>query len=350
MIKRILPLLALAFVVSCSESEPAQEAENTPVIEREVNVYTKRHYDSDKELFTRFTEETGIKVNVIQSESSGSLMERMIQEGENSPCDVYITSDAGNLGMAKEKGLLQAVSSETLSAAIPEQYRDSDGEWFGLSIRARIIAYNKEAVEDPSIVSTYGDLAKEEFKGKVLVRSSSNIYNQSLLAAMIAHEGDEAAKEWAKGIVNNMARDPKGGDTDQLKAVAAGQGDFAIANSYYLARLMASDEEEKKAVAEKLGVIFPKLADGTHVNISGAGVAKHAPNKEEAVALLEFMVSDEAQRVFAEGNHEYPVKAGIPASSVISAWGEFDRDQLPLNMLHTYNANAARVFDEAGWK
>jgi len=348
---KTLLLLATGLFIGCGEGSVEQkQAAAVPVNAGQVNVYSKRHYESDKILFEKFTAKTGIKVNTIESESSGSLIERMVQEGANSRCDVFITSDAGNLGLAQSKGLLQPVNSDVLNSAIPSQYRDPDGHWFGLSIRARIIAYNKDEV-DPSEVSTYFDLQKSDYEGAVLVRSSSNIYNQSLLAAMISRQGYEYAKEWASGIVRNMAREPKGGDTDQLKAVAAGQGRFAIANSYYLGRLLGSDDPELRQIGDKLGVVFPKLGEhGTHVNISGAGVGAHSPNPSQAQALLEFLVSEEAQAVFAEGNFEYPVREGVALSPVLEQWGDFEMDDLNLSELHNYNNKAAHLFDEVGWK
>lgn len=343
-----LLIIVLLFGSCASDDNPAvQQASDE---EKVVNIYTKRHYDSDKKLYELFTEKTGIKVNVIQGESSGSLVERMVQEGSNSPCDVFITSDAGNLGAAKAKGVTQAVSSELLNNTIPVEYRDPDGHWYGISMRARIIAYNTELL-DPSEIQDYSDLTKPELQGKVLVRSSTNIYNQSLLASMIANQGEEAALDWAKGIVKNMAREPKGGDTDQLKAVAAGQGHVAIANSYYVARLRSSDKEEDRAVADKLNVIFPRAGEnGTHVNISGAAVGANSPNKEHAVRFIEFLISPSAQLIITSTNNEYPIRTDVELPAVLAKWGEFDRDDLNLSKLYEFNTQASRLFDKAGWK
>lgn len=339
----LLPLLALA----CGEPAPAPEPA-VPAAPREVNVYTHRHYDTDQALFDAFTAKTGIKVNVIMADDD-EVLERMEQEGANSPCDVLITSDAGRLGLAKSRGFLQPSTSAVLAANVPANMRDPEGYWYGLTMRARVIAYNKEKVK-PGSITTYADLTKPEWKGKVLVRSSENVYNQSLLAAMIAHDGPEAAKTWAKGIVKNMARAPKGSDTDQLLALGEGIGTVAIANSYYIGKFMASDEPEKQKAKALIGVIFPTIGThGTHINLSGGGVAKHAKHVEEAIALLEFLSSDEAQTSFAEGNKEYPVKVGIAPSKELEAFGTFQRDSLNLDTLGRLNADAVKIFDEAGW-
>lgn len=341
----LLPLLMLA----CGDPAATEQAiETPPATPREVNVYTHRHYDTDKALFAEFTEKTGIAVNVIEADDD-EVLERMAQEGANSPCDVLITADAGRLGLAKARGFLQPATSAVLSTNIPANLRDPEGYWFGLTMRARVIAYDKTKVK-PEELKTYADLTSPKWKGKVLVRSSENVYNQSLLAAMIAHDGPEAAKAWAKGIVKNMAREPKGGDTDQLLAIGEGLGSLAIANSYYIGKLMASDEPEKQKAKTVIGVVFPTIgAHGTHVNISGGGVAKHAKHVPEAIALLEFLSGDEAQRSFAEGNKEYPVKLGIPPAAELAAFGAFQRDSLNLEALGRLNADAVKVFDEAGW-
>ena len=338
----LLPLLAVA----CGAPETEHEQAAPP---RVVNVYTHRHYDADKELVAAFTEKTGIQVNVIQA-GDDELMARLEQEGPKSPCDVFITADAGRLGLAKERGLLRSIESPVLTSAIPAHLRDPDGQWWGLTMRARVVVYHKQHV-DPKLIRTYQDLAAPVWKGRVLVRSSENVYNQSLLAAMIAHDGPQAAEDWARGIVANMARPPKGGDTDQLLAVAEGIGDVAIANSYYLGKLMASDEPEKQKARSVLGVIFPSMGmHGTHVNVSGGGVARHSPHPEEARMLLEYLASDEAQQRFADGNKEYPVKPGIPPATELSGFGAFTPDSLALEALARYNGEAVKRFDAAGWR
>lgn len=336
------------FLVACGTPEAAPETGKTDGA-RQVNVYSHRHYDVDKQLFAHFTEKTGIVVNVIQA-GDDELMARLEQEGAKSPADLFITADAGRLGLAKSRGLLRPSKSAVLEANIPAHLRDPEGYWYGLTMRARVIAYNKNTVK-PEQITTYADLASPVWKGKVLVRSSENVYNQSLLAAMIAHDGVTSAETWAKGIVANMARAPKGGDTDQLLALAEGIGDVAIANSYYIGKLMASDEPEKQKAKELIGVIFPTLGThGTHVNVSGGGLATHAPNPDEAIELLEFLSSDAAQKLFAEGNKEYPVKVGVDPSEELAAFGTFSADTLNLEALARFNAEAVKRFDAAGWR
>ncbi|MFW6206034.1 MAG: Fe(3+) ABC transporter substrate-binding protein [Gemmatimonadota bacterium] len=315
----------------------------------EVNVYSHRHYEADRELFRRFTESTGIEVNVVTA-SADELITRLENEGASSPADVLITVDAGRLHRARERGLLQPVSSEVLDANVPEHLRDRDGEWYGLTRRARVLVYAPERVDAGSL-ATYESLAAPALEGRVLIRSSSNVYNQSLLASLVAHHGEATAEEWAEGVVRNMARRPAGGDTDQIKAVAAGVGDVAVANSYYLARLASSSDAEDRRVAEAVAVRFPNQEGrGVHVNVSGAGVTRHAPNRANAVRLLEFLSGDEAQRIFAEANHEYPVKPGVEWSETLRAWGEFHSDTLDLTVLGELNDAAVRVFDRAGWR
>lgn len=314
-----------------------------------VNVYSHRHYESDQELFDRFTESTGIEVNVVTA-SADELITRLEREGAASPADVLITVDVGRLHRAKERELLQPVESEVLERNVPSSLRDPDGHWFGLTRRARIIAYHRDRVS-PSDLSTYEALAEPRWRDRVLIRSSSNVYNQSLLASLIAHDGEAATSEMADAIVENMAREPSGGDTDQLKAVAAGAGDVAVANTYYLARLENSDNPEDRRVAEQLGVFFPNQEGrGAHVNVSGAGVTQSADHRENAIRLLEFLTGDEAQRVFAEANHEYPVKPGVSWSSTLESWGDFKADTLNLSVLGELNEEAVRIFDEVGWR
>jgi iron(III) transport system substrate-binding protein len=315
----------------------------------EVNVYSSRHYDTDRALYDNFTKQTGIKVNLIEAQDD-QLMQRMRTEGANSPADVLITVDAGRLWRAQEAGLLQPMKSEAVEKAVPAHLRDPEGHWTGLSKRARVIVYNKEKVQ-PSELSSYEDLADPKWKGRVLIRSSTNVYNQSLTGALLAAHGEKKTEDWARGVVANMARAPQGGDTDQIKAVAAGEGDVAVSNTYYLARLVASKKPEDQAVAEKLAVFFPNQGDrGTHVNISGVGVVKNAPNRENAVKFVEYLVSPEAQKVFAEGNFEYPVVKGTQAHPVIAAWGTFKEDELNAGVYGKNNAEALKIMDRAGWK
>lgn len=315
----------------------------------EVNVYSSRHYDADKRLFEAFTKETGIKINVVEADI-GPLIERLQREGANSRADLLITADAGNLWRAEQAGLFQPVRSETLEKAIPARLRSPEGQWFALSERARVIMYNRERVK-PQDLATYEALAEPKWKGKVLVRSSSNVYNQSLVSAMIAAEGVEKTEDWAKGLVANMARPPQGGDADQIKALAAGEGDVAIVNTYYLGRMLASSKQDEREVAAKVGVFFPNQnGRGAHVNISGAGVTKHAPNRDNALKLLEFLLTPEAQQVFAEGNHEYPVLEGVAESATAKSWGPFKADPLPIAQLGKNIPEAVKIMDRAGWR
>ena len=315
----------------------------------EVNIYSSRHYDADQRLYALFTAETGIKINLLQGKSN-ALVERLKREGRNSPADLLITVDAGNLGRAQAAGLFQAVRSKLLEAAIPARYRESGGHWFGLTMRARVIMYHKGRVK-PSELSTYEALGAAKWKGRILVRSSNNIYNQSLVASLIAANGVKQTEDWARRLVGNMARRPKGGDRDQIRAIAAGEGDIAIANTYYLGRLLASSSAKDRKLAAKIGVFFPnQKGRGTHVNVSGAGVTKYAKNKASAIKLLEFLVGPEAQKVFAEANYEYPVNPKAARSPIVGSWGTFKADSLNVAELSKRNAQAVRLMDRAGWR
>jgi iron(III) transport system substrate-binding protein len=314
-----------------------------------VNVYSARHYPSDQILFDLFTKETGIAVQVINGNAE-ELMQRQKQEAENSPADVLITVDAGNLWRAQEMGLFQGVKSAVLEKEIPENLRDPQGRWFAFSKRARVIIYNPDKVKAEEL-STYQSLADPKWKGRVLVRSSNNIYNQSLVSAMIETEGAEKTEAWAKGLVANFARKPEGGDIDQIMALTAGLGDVAISNSYYFARMLNSDKPDVKAKVEKLKIFFPnQQARGTHINVSGAGVAAYAPNQANAVKFLEFLISPEAQKVFADANNEFPVRADVPAAPVVAAWGDFKADPVSVTALGKNNAEAVKIMDRVEWR
>jgi iron(III) transport system substrate-binding protein len=314
-----------------------------------VNVYTHRHYEADQKLFDMFTEATGIKVNVV-SASADELIQKLELEGANSPADVLITVDAGRLHRAESKDLLQAVNSDILNANIPAKFRDPEGYWFGMTFRARILAYSKERV-NPEELSTYEALTEDQWKGRILTRSSENIYNQSLLASIIANNGKETAEQWAAGLLANMARDPKGSDRDQVKAVAAGEGDVAIVNTYYIGIMLNDANEEERKAAEKISIFFPNQGDrGTHINISGAGVTKYAPNKENAVKLLEFLSNKESQEFLANINFEYPVNPNAEFSDLLKQWGSFKADDLNLSVLGDNNSEAVVIFDKVGWK
>lgn len=314
----------------------------------EVTVYTHRHYESDQMLFDLFSEKTGIKVNVVNA-AADELIQKMKMEGQHSPSDVLITVDAGRLHRAKELDLLQPFTSETLKSIIPNHLKDEDNYWYGLTKRGRVIVYAKDRVS-PEDLSTYEDLANERWRKRLLIRSSGNIYNQSLLASIIAHNGEAAAKEWAVGVVKNMARNPKGGDRDQVKAVVAGEGDIAVVNTYYLGKMLHSADQEEVETAQKVGLFFPNQEDrGTHINVSGAGVAKHAPNKENAIRFIEFLASEEAQKIFAQENFEYPVNDKVQLAEQLQDWGSFKEDTLNLSQLGINNKKAVLIFDEAKW-
>lgn len=314
-----------------------------------VNVYSARHYDVDDDLFDSFTEQTGIDVNVVEGKSD-ELIERIKAEGEASPADVFITVDAGRLWRAEQAGIFQPVSSPVLDERVPASLRHPDGLWYGLTKRARVLIYNVETV-DPAELSTYEALAEPPWNGRVCVRSSGNIYNQSLLGSLIETIGLEATETWAEGLVNNFARDPDGGDVNQIKAVAAGQCDVAIANHYYWARLAKSDEPESQDVIAKTAVFFPNQDDrGTHVNISGVGMVAGAANEDSAIAFLEFLVSDEAQEVFADSNNEYPVVEGVAMDPIVAELGEFKVDEVNVSAYGRNNPDVVKLVDRVGWK
>lgn len=315
----------------------------------EVNLYSARQENLIKPLLDDFTRDTGIQVNLLTGKAD-ELLQRLRLEGRNSPADVLITVDAGNLHQAKQAGVLSTIESQVLNDNIPENFRDPDGQWYGLSMRARPILYNTSEV-DPSELSTYEALTDPQWEGRICIRSSSNIYNQSLIASIIASEGAEAAQEWANGIVRNMARPPQGGDRDQIRAAAAGVCDIAIANTYYLGAMLAGDDAAQREAAEKMGVFFPNQEDrGTHVNISGAGVTAHAPNRENGIRLIEYLTGENAQRWYAEVNQEYPVRPNVAASEILSGFGAFKADDLNLSLLGVHNAEAVRIMDRAGWR
>lgn len=317
--------------------------------EGEVNVYSHRHYDVDLELYRSFEEQTGIKVNLVEG-GSDELIERLLREGAESPADVLMTVDAGRLHRAKQAGLLQPASSPVLNDLVPEHLRDPDGHWFALTRRARVIVYHPDRV-DPSELSTYEALTDPKWRGRILIRSSSNIYNQSLLASMVAHHGEAGAQEWAAGIVRNLARTPKGNDRGQMTAVAAREGDLAIVNTYYVGRMLNSSDPEERAVGKQMRVFFPnREGRGAHVNVSGAGITASAKNPAGALSLLEFLAGETAQRVWAHANYEYPVNRSVAPAPLLQSWGELKADSLGLHLLGEYNSTAVRIFDRTGWR
>ncbi len=314
-----------------------------------LNLYSARHYDTDQAIYDSFTRQTGIQVRLIEAEAD-QLIERIKSEGANSPADLLVTVDAGRLWRAEEQGLFAPVNSPLLNQAIPANLRHPDGLWFGFSKRARVIMYHKDRV-NPSQLSTYEALTDAAWRGKILVRSSTNIYSQSWTGSMLAAHGAADTEAWAEGLVANFARPPEGGDTVQIQAVAAGLGDLAISNTYYLARLMKSDKPEERAAAEKIGVFFPNQRDrGTHVNISGGGLVKTAPNRAAAIQFLEHLASPEVQEAFALSNNEYPVVAGVKLDPVVASFGSFKSDPLNAAVFGRNNSEALQIMDRAGWK
>jgi len=314
----------------------------------ELNLYSARHYDTDELLYAEFTKATGITINRIEGKAD-ELLTRMKAEGANSPADILITVDTSRLKRAKDAGVLQSVDSDILEAAIPANLQDSDNQWFGVSQRARIIFYDKAAVANPP--ATYAALADPAYKGMVCIRSSTNTYNQTLLASIVEHEGADAAKAWAQGVVDNMARAPQGGDTDQLRGVVSGECAIAVANTYYFSRALRTEVDGVSADIERIGWVFPdQNGNGTHVNLSGAGVAKYAPNRENAVKFLEYLVSEQAQRYFADGNDEYPVVTSLKGNAAVQKLGAFKADDVDLSAVATKLPAALEIFNQVGWE
>lgn len=343
-LNRYATALVATLLASLMGSSPALAQD--PVL----NLYSSRHYQTDETLYANFTKATGIRINRIDGKED-ELIQRIRREGAASPADVFITVDAANLQAADDAGLFASVRSKTLDTRIPAQFRGEDNHWFGFAYRARVIAYDRNTIK-PEEVRDYTDLANPRFKGKICVRSGGHVYNRTLMASMIYHLGDENALDWARGLVANLARAPKGGDTDQIRAVAAGECDVAISNHYYYARLMASDKPADQDVIRKVGIVFPgQKGKGTHVNISGGGMLKHAPNKAAAVKFLEYLASDEAQAYFANGNNEWPAVASVKLDNrELDALGKFKVDQLSAGVLAQYTPKAQRFIDRAGWK
>jgi iron(III) transport system substrate-binding protein len=313
-----------------------------------LNLYSARHYQTDEALYAEFTQQTGIKINRIEGKED-ELLERIKNEGASSPADVFITVDASRLEIADKVGVFQPFESKLVAERVPAHLRTPT--WVAFSTRARVIVYNKVALK-PALVQSYEDLAKPGLKGQVCVRSGAHPYNLSLGGALISHLGEAKTEEWARGLAANFARAPKGGDTDQLLAVAAGECGVALSNSYYLARLMRSTKPEDQKAVRSLGVVWPNQASwGTHINVSGAGIAKHAPNRAAAVKFLEYLTSDNAQRYFADGNNEWPVVKGVKVKNpALDALGDFKADELPIGQLANNSVLAQKVFDRAGWR
>lgn len=336
-------LVACLFMVACSSEQPQQEEP------QELTVYTHRHYEADQQLFAAFEEAHNVKLNVVNA-SADELMNKMQTEGELCPADVLITVDAGRLQRAKDQQLLQPINNDAINNIVPAFLRDAEGHWFGLTKRARLIAFNAENTTLPEGLDIE-DLSGPAWQGKVLIRSSANIYNQSLLASLIVHHGRDSALSWAKGMVQNMARAPKGNDRDQMKALFAGEGEIAVVNSYYLGKLVNSKDSLEAAVGKAMSLYFPNQNNrGTHINISGIGVAKYAPNRELAEKFIEHLLSKESQELFSSANYEYPVNAAAQVDSLLQTWGTFSEDNVSIASLGANNKEAVLVFDEAQWK
>lgn len=319
-----------------------------PTQAEELNLYSARHYQTDEALYSNFTKQTGIKINRIEGKED-ELLERIRNEGANSPADVFLTVDAARLAAAHELGLFAPVKSKLLEGRIPANLRTDD--WFAFSTRARVIVFNKANFKAEDLQS-YEDLANPKLKGRICSRSGAHPYNLSLLASIIANQGEAKAESWARGMVANFARAPKGGDTDQIKAVAAGECGATISNTYYIARLMRSEKPEDQKIVDKIGVVWPnQKTTGTHINVSGGGLLKYAPHKNAAIKFLEYLASDEAQRYFADGNNEWPAVSNIKISNpALDKLGKFKADPLPVKNLAMYQVKAQMIYDRAGFK
>lgn len=336
--RKLISLTSITLIAAMGTSAAA---------EGELNLYSSRHYDTDEALFGEFETQTGITINRIEGKAD-ELIARMSAEGANSPADILLTVDTSRLTRAKDAGVLQSVNSPVLEARVPGYLQDVGNQWFGFSQRSRIIFYDKDTVTEPPL--TYLDLADPKYKGMICIRSSSNTYNQTLLASIIAHHGAEVAQDWANGIVANMARDPQGGDTDQLRGIVSGECQISVANTYYFARSIRKDVKGLSEGREQIGWVFPSQdAEGAHMNLSGAGVAAYSPNYDNAVKFLEYLTSDQAQKYFSAGNDEYPAVPGVGLSPAIAALGFFKPDDIDLSIVAKNLPQAQMIFNQAGW-
>lgn len=313
----------------------------------ELNIYSSRHYDTDESLYSEFEDATGITINRIEGKAD-ELLARMQAEGANSPADILITVDTSRLARAKEMGVLQSIDSAVLEDRVPANLQDTDNQWFGFSQRSRIIFHDSELTDPPQ---TYGDLADPKYKGMICIRSSSNTYNQTLLASIVTHQGEDAAREWAQGIVHNMARAPQGGDTDQLRGIVSGECQIAVSNTYYFARANRKDVKGVSDSLDKIAWVFPNQdSTGAHMNLSGGGVAAHAPNKDNAIKFLEYLASDQAQVYFSQGNDEFPAVVGVELAPSVALLGDFKADDVVLSDVAGNLPTAQKIFNEVGWK
>ena len=317
----------------------------------EINIYSQRHYEVDRIQYENFEKLTGIKVNVIKA-GADELLERLKNEGKNTPADLFVTVDAGKLQKGVEMGLFQKIDNSVINSNVSDDLKDQNGYWIPITYRARLLVYSNDRVSE-SDLSTYEDLANEKWRNRLLVRSSTNTYNQALMSSLYANLGKKAVTDWSTDVVANFARDPKGNDRDQVKAIAAGQGDIAIVNSYYIGLLLSSEKQSEIDAGKAVSVFFPnqgKNERGTHINISGFAMTKNGSNKENAIKLLEYLTGLEAQNTYVNNSYEYPANPNVLPSKIVQSWGEFKRDTLDLNNLGTYRNDAIRVFDQTGWK
>jgi iron(III) transport system substrate-binding protein len=316
--------------------------------EGELNLYSSRHYDTDERLYSDFEEATGITINRIEGKAD-ELITRMEAEGANSPADILLTVDTSRLERAKDAGILQSIDNAMLEEKIPAEFQDSDNQWFGFSKRARIIFFDKNDVTNPP--ATYADLAKPEYKGQICIRSSTNVYMQTLLASIVTHLGEDAATAWTSAVKDNFARDPQGGDTDQLRGIVSGECEIAVANTYYFARSIRKDVDGLSAGRDMIGWVFPDQdGKGAHVNLSGGGVAQHAPNQQNAIKFLEYLASDQAQQYFSAGNDEYPVVKGVALSDNVASLGEYIADDVLLSDVAKNIPTAQAIYTQVGWE
>ncbi len=317
----------------------------------EINIYSQRHYEVDRIQYENFEKITGIKVNVIKA-GADELLERLKNEGENTPADLFVTVDAGKLQKGVEMGVFQKINNNVINSNVSDDLKDQNGYWIPITYRARLLVYSNDRVSE-SDLSTYEDLTNEKWKNKLLVRSSTNAYNQALMSSLYANLGKNEVVDWSKGVVANFARDPKGNDRDQVKAIAAGQGDIAIVNSYYIGLLLSSKKQSEVDAGNAVSVFFPNQGNnerGTHINISGFAMTKNASNKKNAMKLLEYLTGVEAQNTYVNNSYEYPANPNVLPSEIVQSWGDFKRDTLDLNTLGIYRNEAIRVFDQTGWK
>ena len=336
----IILLISLSSLISC-------QIKNS----NEVNIYSQRHYEVDKIQYKNFEKLTGIKVNVIKA-GADELLERLINEGKNSPADLFVTVDAGKLQKGVGVGVFQKIDNNIINSNVSNDLKDPNGYWIPITYRARLLVYSNDRVSK-SDLSTYEDLANQKWRNRLLVRSSSNAYNQALMSSLYANLGKKAAIDWSTNVVANFARDPKGNDRDQVKAIAAGQGDIAIVNSYYIGLLLSSEKQSEVDAGKAVSIFFPNQGNnerGTHINISGFAMTKNAPNKENAIKLLEYLTGIEAQSTYVNNSYEYPANPNVLPSKIVQSWGDFKRDTLDLNALGFFRNEAIKVFDQTGWK